>query len=687
MRLTDRRDAGFTLIELLVAVAILGVIAVPLANVVIAYVRQSTATTQRVSLSRDAQIAAAWFADDVATIGTRDEHGALKQSIVVGGTFSCGMTPVSPVVRFLADRWDSATAVGTVVIAYELRGDELHRIRCAGTTAVNQLRNSTFRGTGTDCFGTTGTKVISGLPGGRSAGVDCTAAATGGAAYRCESAANCNRPGSAVLTLGRVSGEPGFTVQQPNNAEFKVHGTVFSNSTGNIASGKLDADGSPLYARGACTGTIVNTPTKACGLGGAANPLGDDPGYAPATSAAPARRTLPACTTPSSIVTFQPGTYDDAAGLSAMMAGNSACKNSIWWFRPGTYYFDFRNSGTDRNPLLSNAANVWTIDDGSLVAGTPVALDGTVIAAPRAKVEMPGMCANPITDGAAVGVQFIFGGDSRLAVKAGQVEICGSYSSNRPPVAVYGLNSGTAVTTTLTGATALRPGTVTAAGGFGATATPANLRETGDNLAASWKAGKTNDSTTLTVSGFAPATPVPAGSVLKGANLRITHRHTNTGNTDSFTASLTPSGATGAVIGTVTGRTGSATYQTSVIPLDTAATGELAKAVTAGTFTGATLALASSLRTNNDTQDIDAIQLELSYQAPAFRAGTGCVTATPYTGSGGPCAMLSTVNSSGNLFYAQGTTGLRVKLAIADPGPSPVAGARQVTVLSWSRTQ
>ncbi len=77
----------------------------------------------------------------------------------------------------------------------------------------------------------------------------------------------------------------------------------------------------------------------------------------------------------------------------------------------------------------------------------------------------------------------------------------------------------------------------------------------------------------------------------------------------------------------------------------------------AGTFTGATIALTTSLPAKNDTEDVDAIQLDLSYVPPAFRAGGGCVTTTPYTGTGSSsCALVTSVNNAGNQFYIQGTT-------------------------------
>jgi hypothetical protein len=112
------------------------------------------------------------------------------------------------------------------------------------------------------------------------------------------------------------------------------------------------------------------------------------------------------------------------------------------------------------------------------------------------------------------------------------------------------------------------------------------------------------------------------------------------------------------VTGTAAGLPGSSSFRTDAIPVDTAGTGSLAKAVNAGTFTDATVAVSVSTNSKaSDDQDIDAIQLELSYTPPAFRAASGCVVAAPYTGSGSSaCALITAVNNSGNQFYVQGTT-------------------------------
>jgi prepilin-type N-terminal cleavage/methylation domain-containing protein len=155
VRLTNRHhDEGMTLIELLIAVAVLAVITAPLANAIIGYLRVSDAALERMVLSHDAQISAAYFARDVASAGLRDYSGAVdstgtvpfKASVQTTAAFDAGgtvcgtaATPVAS-IRFLSDNWNTSGATpvaGTDVVTYYLRPvastAELRRMKCTGS--------------------------------------------------------------------------------------------------------------------------------------------------------------------------------------------------------------------------------------------------------------------------------------------------------------------------------------------------------------------------------------------------------------------------------------------------------------------------------------------------------------------------------------------------------------------------
>ena len=142
-----RGDDGFTLVELLVAIVIMGVISVPLTNVVISYLHNSDATMARLLESHDVQISSAYWAQDVASIGTRSTTSLypLTQSVETDVAYSaskypCGPAGTTPIVTLA---WDDFTGPGTstlVRVAYVRKAapgqtalTELHRLRCDGT--------------------------------------------------------------------------------------------------------------------------------------------------------------------------------------------------------------------------------------------------------------------------------------------------------------------------------------------------------------------------------------------------------------------------------------------------------------------------------------------------------------------------------------------------------------------------
>jgi prepilin-type N-terminal cleavage/methylation domain-containing protein len=161
-------EGGFTLVELLVAIVIIGVITVPLSDVLVSYLHNTDATMARLLESHDVQIASAYWAQDVASIGTRSAAPPypLTQSVETGapytypdpapgdpatgvtwnsGQYPCGtaLTPGTPraVVRLAWDDFSGFGPANVVRVAYVVAETaagqhELHRLRCEGPAAT-----------------------------------------------------------------------------------------------------------------------------------------------------------------------------------------------------------------------------------------------------------------------------------------------------------------------------------------------------------------------------------------------------------------------------------------------------------------------------------------------------------------------------------------------------------------------
>jgi len=587
----------------------------------------------------------------------RDDSGAaLVLVLILVTVFAIGL---SALMSF------SDTSVRTTI---QLRQQAAVSYNADGAiqAAINNLRQSTYSDVTAPCFGGTDTLVLPNFYGADSAAVKCSGDANSGVLIQCPRLSNCNRPGSAILTLGNVAGEDGIRIDQPTGSIFKVKGRVYSNSNINVNNGTLQTTTTTFGVNG-CSGTIVSPAGLYCPYTGSppcfyagTQPCGADPGVLPAISTAPVYRPVPTCSGPGSLVTFLPGYYDDAVGLSNLMSSGGGCKDSTYWFAPGPYYFDFHNPGLWGG---TPGGDVWTVDSGYLVAGQPCAPHAvgtpcTVVGAPPVPAVIPGACANPIDNpnfGVQAGVQFIFGGDSQFLVKSGQAEICGTYSQTDLPLAVYGLKSGVATPVPATGVNTLKMTSVVSAGNF---TNPANITDPDGSLA-TWANTLGGSRTgTVAVGGFTPSSAVPAGSIVNSATLRVVRGNTNAANSDSTSVTITPTAGSPITV-PLPSHNDSSMHSESInlLTLSTA----FASLVHSNGYAGATMTYSATVN-HRDTEKLDSIQLDLRYTPPAFRAQDttsvpgNCLVATPYTGTGAPCALVKSDGSPSNQIYIQGTT-------------------------------
>ncbi|HVT76320.1 MAG TPA: hypothetical protein VHD87_04765 [Acidimicrobiales bacterium] len=194
-----------------------------------------------------------------------------------------------------------------------------------------------------------------------------------------------------------------------------------------------------------------------------------------------------ACPT-SKIVTFSPGRYTDAAGLSSLI---NSCDGKLFYFQPGTYDFDFTGQSTpilqmnNGNSTVVAGNATWdsrgvftaSMSKGSTTITTPTSTfsaadvgkyvnSGTALAfgtkitavadsthatlstGPDSKITngnftigtQDSMCDKRSTVDHP-GTEFIFSGPSQLQVSGSRFEICSPVSGNRQQIAIYGVET------------------------------------------------------------------------------------------------------------------------------------------------------------------------------------------------------------------------------------------------------
>ena len=509
-----------------------------------------------------------------------------------------------------------------------------------------------------------------------------------------------NRPGSAVLLLGTSTTETGFS--KASNGILRIKGRVYVNTnitvSGSACPGsncsEITVDQAPVVAKTGCpTDKVFSTVSVNC-TSAASPPEGMDParltdadvpgnpstfdpsgsmiaaGYAQPPSAISnlVHQIVPASCPATDVVEFNPGYYDDAVALSNLTTGNC---NKRFLFKPGVYYFDFRNEEMPAgSTTVAAGSNEWTISNGHagfyVIGGTKQNWNAST----QTPNNFPGSCVSPLTATTNnEGVQFVFGGSSRMNVKAGNVELCGQYQIDRPALVIYGAKTGaTAASQSATPAASYALTPIAAPHvAFSPAAPLAQLASADGSVATATVGHAAGGATTASVrlGGLPAASQIPAGSTLVSAVLHVTHRETNAitsgGNKDSLSVSVTPNPA----------RPG---------PAPAAATNSVAfsGAVLSDTTTSLTSALVDEVwryglsdlridynatagkKTGSGTvpslvADLDAAQLVLTWIPPSLRGETTPINGSNVVGAVGGKALIETSGPS-TLLYLQGTT-------------------------------
>lgn len=423
---------------------------------------------------------------------------------------------------------------------------------------------------------------------------------------------SASQPDGSVLALSTDVTE-GVSVAAAS--VLPTQGDVLANKRVTVPVGAtLTSSGSIRGLTCSTTGTV----NPACGVaaaGTATNPAW--PG--PATASTPVVGALPACGT---VVSLSPGIYRSAAALQTVLN----CASTVVWFRPGTYFFDFRDAGTHElavgtgDVVVGGAASGWT-------PGTTAA---TAVPYPTAAAPTTSAC-----DVTAAGVDMVFGGDSRVNVTGGRMQLCALVTdASNQHIVVRGLASAASVASKSTAAAATSASS-NAAGAW-SWDTPASGAVV-DGTTAHVRIPNTGKGPSkLTLAGLGAAI-VPTDATAVSVTVTVTETVVGTGDT---TLTLIP--GTGATPAT----------QTLVVCPGGAgctATRFVAGATHAAAFTGLTAGQVNGMsfdytvnNPNNSAVDawIDGITVAVAFSVPV-PAVSGTAVAQPYvSGSATTTALL-----------------------------------------------
>lgn len=451
-----------------------------------------------------------------------------------------------------------------------------------------------------------------------------------------------NRPGQAVLVLANS----GIGFDNGRNGNLSVKGKVRGNSTISSSSGSITVVSGEVKAP-SCSGTItVQAGTKDC----AAPANWTDPNYA-VDSGPMTHRSVPACNT--TTTAFEPGYYDDAEALSTRI---NNCNARLFWFKPGVYYFDFRNAAPSASTYLSgnSTSTAWSINNQNalIIAGTPTFSTTNPPSNPASAI--PAGCVSPLNSiGNNQGVTFVFGGSSRLNLTRGYMEICGQYFKSKLPIAVHGATTATAANPHATATVTTPDATHTNTPGDVNFANPNGAITTVDGTAATATIGN-NQTASITFPGFSQV--IPAHSTLTKASLVVVHRENRQGSRDpsSVRVTLTPSPsgteltASDVPINSVNSAAGGAFKADTVDVLPV-----LASKVYKDGLSALTAKYEVKAQNAGIVAHLDQIRLELEWDPPTLRPiGT---TDSTYRDNGQPILYTSNLNNNRGL-YVQGTT-------------------------------
>ncbi|HEY3834490.1 MAG TPA: hypothetical protein VGO03_19510 [Acidimicrobiia bacterium] len=354
----------------------------------------------------------------------RNERGAsLIIALVFVSTFSLVIVGS---LNYASNSYNQATVTRSV-------RDASAAADAATQTLINAMRYDINWGQdGSSCAGATYS-----VGDGRTATVSCSPESGSGGAISGNSSATTGMQPYPLLTDAAVaapasSSEAGVTVTGSGTMDVSGANTYHSTSF-SVASGSAYTDDSgSVYTDGTCANV---TPVGVCSAYAGGTTYGTKvtsfKQTAPIASV-PATQTAPSCPGTNKYLALSPGTYTDAAALSALT--NGSCPGLVLHLLPGTFYFGFTQTGS---------AAKWVISDPTVdvIGGTP---KGWTVGPWTRRPTLPtvGACRTAFDPTPSSGVLLVFGAQSQLSVTASHnVEFCAIPTGAAEANAIFGLDS------------------------------------------------------------------------------------------------------------------------------------------------------------------------------------------------------------------------------------------------------
>ncbi|MGN6723485.1 MAG: hypothetical protein ACTHJM_12820 [Marmoricola sp.] len=422
--------------------------------------------------------------------------------------------------------------------------------------------------------------------------------------------------GRALTTVGTTNGADGINLKVLGSGSLPIRGSVASTTTINVTNGPIQSSGAITANTSPCASSGGGGYSPACTYGGITAPA--DPG-SPLGPLLPTGAGLPYRDPSTEGCSFLAGYYNNGAALSSAV---NACATGAA-FASGIYYFDF----ADGNP--------WTINT-TVIGGQP-----------GSGASIPGRCVSPINNSTTAGVQFVFGNNSQIVLgNSAQVELCGKGNGTNPPITIYQVQSDVSGTpTTLPAATAGTVGNPSPLPNKydsfsptpSSTTLQADLATVGDSHTANWTASKAGNSAELDLQNFAGLSSIPNGSTITSAMLKVNYTKSSAAgtftvgvNSQTPTVTLAPSGSNTNITSAL-----NAQFAASSGATPFSATNPMIKLLVGGSTA------------KNDTFNVDAATLTVSYTTPPIRHATGVnTTTTPFISTGNNFSGKFVVNGS-----------------------------------------